>query len=90
MQLGEALMSDKEVGRISVVNVASHYGLNGWCSNPGVGKIFHTGSEAHPDSFSMGPGSFLRVQRPVHGADIKERVELYPYSRTVPPWPVRG
>ena len=61
MQLGEAPMSDKEVGRISVVNVASHYGLNGRCSNLGVGKIFHTGSEAHPDSFSMGPRSFLRV-----------------------------
>ena len=29
MQLFEAPMSDKEVCRISVVSVVSHYGLNG-------------------------------------------------------------
>ena len=55
-----------------------------------MGKIFHTGSEAHPASFSMGPGYYLSVQRPGRAADTKERVELYLYSRTVTSWPAIG
>jgi hypothetical protein len=40
MQLGKASMSDKEVGRLSVVGVASRYALNGTAFEPRCGKDF--------------------------------------------------
>ena len=57
-----------------------------------------TVSEAHPASCTMGTGSFPGVKRPGRGADhpplskaeVKERVELYLYSPSVPSWPVLG
>jgi len=46
----------------------------------------------------MGTGSFPGVERPGRGVDhpppfrveVKERVELYRYSTSVPSWPVIG
>jgi hypothetical protein len=56
-----------------------------------------TGPGAHPASNTMGTGSFPEVKRPARGADhppqssaeVIERVELYLYSPSWPPWPVR-
>jgi len=58
----------------------------------------HTGSGAHPASYTMGTGSFLGVKWPQRGIDhpppsnatVKERVELYICSLTDPLWPVLG
>jgi len=54
-----------------------------------------TSSEAHPASYKMGTGYFPGVNRlgrgvdhpPPSSAEVKERVELYLYSPTVPSWP---
>jgi hypothetical protein len=59
---------------------------------------FHTGPGAHPAYHTMGTGSFLGVKRPGLGvnhpppcsAEVKERVELYLYSPSVPSWKVIG
>jgi len=56
------------------------------------------GPGAHPASYKMRAGSFLRVKRPGHGVDhsppssaeVKERVELYLYSPSGPLWPILG
>ena len=55
-----------------------------------------TGPGAHPASYTMGTGSFPRVNRPGRGVDhpppfsaeVKETVALYFYSPSGPPWPV--
>jgi len=52
-----------------------------------------TGTAAYPASYTMGAGSLPGVKRPGRGidhpppstAEVKERVEIYPYS-----WPVIG
>ena len=57
-----------------------------------------TGPGAHPASYTMGTGSFLRVKRPGRGvdhpplsnADIKKTVELFLYSPSGPSSPVLG
>jgi len=53
-------------------------------SNPGGGRRFfapvQTGPGAHPASYTTGIGSFPGVKRPVRGAQVKERVELFIYS----------
>ena len=57
-----------------------------------------TGPEAHPASYTMGAESFPGVKRPgrvvTHPspskAEVKEKVELYPNSPSVPPWQVIG
>ena len=57
-----------------------------------------TGPGAHPASYTMGTGSFPRVNRPGHGTDhpspssaeVKERVGLYLYSPSGSSWPVQG
>jgi hypothetical protein len=57
-----------------------------------------TGPGAHPASCTMGTGSFLGVNRPGRGVDnllpssdeVKERVELYLHSFSVPSWAVVG
>jgi hypothetical protein len=71
------------------VGIASYYRLNGPGIESRLGARFsapvQTGSEAHPTSYSMGTGSFPRVNRPGRGvghqplssAEVKERVELY-------------
>jgi hypothetical protein len=51
-----------------------------------------TGHENHSASYTMGTGSYPRVERPGRGvnspplssAEVKERVELYVYSLTGP------
>ena len=56
--------------------------------NYGGCEIFLTGPDgAHPASYAMGTGSFLRVKQPGRGVDhpslsnveVKERLELYLY-----------
>ena len=90
------------VGRDSSVGIATRYGLDG----PGIearwGARFsvhvQTGPGAHPASYTMGTESFLGVKRPGRGvdhpppssADVKESVQLYPYSPSGPSWSVLG
>jgi hypothetical protein len=53
-----------------------------------------TGPGAHPASYKMGTSSFTRVNRSGYGVnhaspsgvEVKERVELYLYSPSVPSW----
>jgi hypothetical protein len=55
-----------------------------------------TGPIAHPASYTMSTRSFPRVRWPRCGVDhpplsmeeVKERVELYLYSPSLPSWPV--
>jgi len=57
-----------------------------------------TGPGAHLASYTMGTGSFPGVKRPGRGVDhppsssaeVKERGELYLYSKSGPSWPVIG
>jgi hypothetical protein len=90
------------VDQDSSVGIATRYGLDG----PGIesrrGARFsasvQTGPVAHPASYTMGTGSFSGVMRlgrgvdhpPPSSAEVKERVELYLYSPSVPSWPVLG
>ena len=66
-----------------------------WESNPGGGEIFRTGPTgpgAHPSSYTTGTVSFPGVKwsergfdhPPSSSAQVKERVELYLYSPSVP------
>jgi len=56
------------------------------------------GPGAHPASNTMSTEFFPGVKRPAPGVDhpppssaeVKERVELYLYSPSGPPWPVLG
>ena len=90
------------LGRAIAVGIVTHYGLDG----PGIesrwGVRFsapvQAGSEAHPDFYTMDTGSFLGIKwrglgidhRPPSSAEVKERVELYLSSTSVPSWPVLG
>ena len=90
------------MGRNSVVGIATVYALDG----PGIesrwGARFsgpvQTDPEAHPASCTMGTESFPGVKRlgcglahtPPFSAEVKERVELYLFSPSGPPWPVLG
>ena len=57
-----------------------------------------TGPDAHPASYTVGTRSFLGVKQPGCGidhpppssAEVKERVQLYLCSPSVPSWPVLG
>jgi hypothetical protein len=86
------------VGRNSAVGIATRYGLEGqgietrWEAK--FSAAVHAGPEAHPVSYTRGPGSVLWVKRPGLGvdhtptsADLRERLELHLYS---PSWPVLG
>ena len=80
--------------------MAVSYGLDG--NRVPVGARYsaplHTGPVAHTASYTMGTGSLPVVKRSVHGVDhslpfsaeVKERVEVYIYSRSGPSWPVLG
>ena len=90
------------MGRDTSVGIPTRYGLDG----PGIesrwGAIFsapvQTAPGAHPDSYKMGTGSFPGVKRPGRDVDdpppstaeVKERVQLYLYSPSGPPWSVLG
>ena len=76
----------------------------GWVvrgSNPGEGEIFRTGPDwpwGPLSPYIMDTGSFPGVKRggrgvnhlPPPSAEVKERVELYLYSRSGPSWPLLG
>jgi hypothetical protein len=74
-------------------------------SNPGGGgggarfsAPVQTGRGANPASYTVGSVSFPGVKRPGPGAnyppsssvEVKEKVEVYLYSRSAPSWPVLG
>ena len=75
--------------RDSSVGIATRYGLDGPGIESRCGATFsasvQTGSGAHPASYTICTGYFLRVKRPGHGADhplpssaeVEGRVELY-------------
>jgi hypothetical protein len=87
------------VGRNSSVGVATRTDWTVLGSNLGGGEIFHTRVVR-----SWGPPSLLyrvtypRIKRPRRGVqrllqpctEVKESVELYLYSPSVPSWPVLG
>ena len=88
------------MGRGSSVGIATRYGLD----DPGgripvrarISASVQTGRGAHSASYTGGTGSLSGVKRPGRGVDhlppssaeVKERVELYPYSPFGPSWPV--
>ena len=56
-----------------------------------------TGPGAHPAAYTIGTGSLFGEKRPgcgvdhpdpIHSTEVKERVEQYLYSTSVPSWPV--
>jgi len=57
-----------------------------------------TSPGAHPDFYTMDTRSFLGIKWPglvidhpsPSSAEVKERVDLYLYSTSVPSWPVIG
>ena len=82
------------MGRDSSLSIGTHYRLEGSGSDPGGGEIFHT----RPDR-PWGPPTLLhkwyrvikRARRgvdhpPPSSAKVKERVELYLCSSSVPSW----
>ena len=85
------------VCRDSSVGIATRYGLD--CPVIGIrvgGRDFPL--PGRPASYIMGTGSFPGIKRPVRGVDhpppssaeVKERVELYLYFLSGPPWFVLG
>ena len=96
------IYSLKVCGRGSVVSVATRYGLDGpeiesrWGAR--LSAPVQTGRGTYPASYTMGTGSFRGVKRPGRGfnhpppssAEVKERVELYLNSSSVPSWQVVG
>ena len=94
--------SVKDAGCDSSVGIATLYGLDDAGDRIPAGEIFsalvQTGPAAHPASCALGTGSFPGVKRPGRGfdhpppssAEVKDRVELYVYSLSVPSWRVLG
>jgi hypothetical protein len=83
------------------VGITTDYGLDGPGSNAGGGEILRpiqTGPGAHPASYTMGTGSFpgskaagaWRWLPTPSSPEVKERVQLYLYSPSGPPWPDVG
>jgi len=79
--------------RESIVDIATHYGLDSEGSNPGVGARFsapvQNGPGAHPASYTMVTGSFPGVKRPKRGVDHPPPLEPwlkkeYSYISTPP------
>jgi hypothetical protein len=68
------------------------------CNHGGCEILLSDPDGAHPVSYAMGTGSFLRVKQPGRGvehpplsnAKVKERIELYLYSPSGSLWPVLG
>jgi hypothetical protein len=81
------------VGWDSSVSIVTRYGLDGLGIVSRCGARFsisvQSGTEAYPAFYTMGTGSFPGVKQPGRGidhpppssAEVKERVELYLYSR---------
>ena len=90
------------VCRDSAVGTATRYGLDGPRIESRWGARFsapvQTGPGAHPASYTMGTGSFLKVKRPgsgndhppPSGAEVEGRIELYICSPSGSSWPVIG
>ena len=88
--------------RDSSVDIATRYGLDGpgieWVVGARFSAPDQTDPGAHPDSYTMGMGSFPGVKRPGRGTDhplpssakVKETVQLYLYYTSGPSWPVIG
>jgi hypothetical protein len=81
------------------VKVTSHLYLLHWLRIPVEARFsapVHTCPEIHPASYTMITLLFQEVQRPGSGVnhlpqsspEVKERVGLYLYSRSVLSWPV--
>ena len=85
-----------QVGRGSVVGIATCYRLDSSGIESRLGARFFSpvqaGPEAHPASCTMGTGSFLRLKRPGHGVDhsprlaqsLEQKVKLYFYFPSGP------
>jgi hypothetical protein len=86
------------VGRDSVNGIATRYELGGPGIESRLGARFsvpvQTGPGANPASCTMGTGLFGPGRDVYHpppsNAEVKERVQLYLYSLSVPSWPVLG
>ena len=86
------------MGQDSTVSIATHYRLSGLRIGSWWGVTLPTsiqnGPGAHPTSYKIGTRSFPWVMRPGSGVnhpspcstDVKETVELYVYSPSVPTW----
>ena len=89
------------VVRHSSVGIATRYGLGGTGVESRWKRDFPHPSRrlgAHPDSYTMGTGSFPGVKRPGRGvnhpppssAEVKVRVELYLYFSSGSSWSLPG
>jgi len=63
------------VGRDSAVCIATCYRLDGPVGARFSAPVF-TGTWVHPDSYTMGTGSFAEVKRPGRGADHPPHLAL--------------
>ena len=89
------------MGRDSSVGIAIRYVLDVRELNPG-GARFSAFVQASPGThaacYTVGAGSFSGIKRtgrsvdhsPPFSAEVKERVEVYVYSPSVPSWQVIG
>jgi hypothetical protein len=86
----------KRMGRYSLVGIASRYGPDGPEIESQWERDFPSGVQAA--SYTMSTGSLPGAKRPGCGVDhppsssaeVKEKVELYIYSLSVPSYPVIG
>jgi len=92
-------LSNSYMGRDGVVGIATRYGFDGMGIEPGGGSNFpHLPRPALEPTQPPITDAFPGVKQPVRGvnhpsqtsADVKERVQLYLYSLSVPSWQVTG
>jgi len=88
--------------KVGLLDIETSNGLDGLGIEYRLGARFfapvQTGPGAQPASYTMGTGCFQGVKRPGRGVDhplpssaeVEERVEIYIYSPSGPPWPVLG
>jgi hypothetical protein len=85
-----------KVGRDGAVGITIRYALDGAGFDGGT-QTYHTrpsGLWGHPASYTLSARYFPGVKRPVRGVDnpltsgaeVKDKVELYPYSPSGPTW----